>query len=380
LTQGITEEFNIGTIDPANLPLPPVGLPPITPINTNQPSGRMIDPGAFAEYVLPWRSYWKTTLGARIDWLYTDIEESEIRPDTSLPGFDQDMARNNVMYAFFLNNVVDLDEYWSVDAGFGHAHRAPTLTERYADGVFLSLFQNGFTRVIGNPFLNPERAWQVDLGITGDYDTVRGGIRGFYSWILDYNTYEVLTVPGPAAGTGPFGAQLVRGAETSLATIGGFEADGAYDATDEITFFGSVAFIEGRDQDLDAPLTGIYPLEGRVGIRWHDPSEENRYGVEFFGRLVAAQNRLGALRSGTGANLTAVQVEDNTPGFTVWHLRAYWAASRNLRLTGGVENVFDRNYLEHLDLRLPESAIDGLPELRLLAPGFTPYVGVEWTF
>jgi hypothetical protein len=29
---------------------------------------------------------------------------------------------------------------------------------------------------------------------------------------------------------------------------------------------------------------------------------------------------------------------------------------------------------------LPASAIDGIPELRLLAPGITPYVGMEWNF
>jgi outer membrane receptor protein involved in Fe transport len=332
----------------------------------------MVDPGAFVEFVLPWRSYWKTTLGARADWLHTDARESEIRADSSLPGFDEDMARNNTMYAFFLSNDIDLDEYWSVDAGFGHAHRPPTLTERYADGVFLGLFQNGFTRVIGNPFLNPERAWQADLGLKADYGDVRGGVRGFYTWILDYATYEVAQV-GPG---GPFGAQLARGIPTDLATLVGFEIDGAMDWSEYVTLFGSLSYIEGRDEDLGVPLTGIYPLEGRVGVRLHDASEENRWGFEFFGRIVDDQDRLGGLRSGP----TIVTVEEATPGFTVWHMRGYWSATRNVRLMAGVENVFDRNYLEHLDLRLPASPIDGIPELRLLAPGITPYAGMEWKF
>lgn len=88
------------------------------------------------------------------------------------------------------------------------------------------------------------------------------------------------------------------------------------------------------------------------------------------------QDRLGGLRSGPNI----VTVEEATPGFTVWHLRGFWAYSRNVRFTGGVENLFDRNYLEHLDLRLPASPIDGIPPLQLLAPGITPYVGMEWTF
>jgi outer membrane receptor protein involved in Fe transport len=373
LEQRTIENFSIGSL--SGVPL----IPELENFGTNQPLGRSIDPGAFAELTLPWRSYWKTIIGSRVDYLHTEINEGEQRADTQLP-IGGDLSQDDVLYAFFLNNVVELDENWTLDAGFGHAHRPPTLTERYADGVFLGLFQNGFTRVIGNPELNPERMWQVDIGLKSEYDRVRTGIRGFYSWILDYNTYEVLTVPGPAAGTGPFGAQLVRGAETNLATIGGFELDGAYDWNDNITLFGNLAYIEGRDQDIGAPMTGIYPLEGRIGFRMHDASKENRWGLEFFGRIVDDQDRLGALRSGATGTLSAQQVEAATPGFTVFNLRGYWAASKSVRFTGGVENLFDRNYLEHLDLRLPASGPDNIPELRLLAPGITPYAGMEWTF
>jgi iron complex outermembrane receptor protein len=370
LTQRINEHFTtVGSnITQTNI----INAAELDDFGTNQPRGTLIDPGVFAEIGLPWESYWTTTVGARLDWLHTDAREAEIRTNSSLQGFNEDMARNNTMYAFYLDNNIDLDQNWELDASVGHAHRPPTLTERYADGVFLGIFQNGFTRVIGNPFLNPERAWQADLGLSADYGNVRGGVRGFYSWILDYATYEVAQV-GPG---GPLGAQLVRGIQTDLATIAGFEVDGAYDWNDSVTLFSSLSYIEGRDQDIDQPLTQIYPLEGRVGIRLHDPSEEHLWGLEFFGRLVAEQDRLGALRSGPNV----VTVEQETPGFTVWHLRGYFVATRNIRLMGGVENLFDRNYLEHLDLRLPASTIDNLPELQLLAPGITPYVGMEWNF
>jgi iron complex outermembrane recepter protein len=369
LSQRITENFSTAS---SGLNATNIALAGLDNFGTNQPRGTLVNPGVFAEIGLPWESYWTTTVGARLDWLHTDAREAEIRANSSLQSFNEDMARNNTMYAFYLDNNIDLDQNWTLDASVGHAHRPPTLTERYADGVFLGIFQNGFTRVIGNPFLNPERAWQADLGLKAEYGDVRGGVRGFYSWILDYATYEVAQV-GPG---GPLGAQLVRGIQTDLATIAGFEIDGAYDWNDSVTLFSSLSYIEGRDQDIDQPLTQIYPLEGRVGVRLHDPSEENRWGLEFFGRLVAEQDRLGALRSGPNV----VTVEQETPGFTVWHLRGYYIATRNVRLMGGVENLFDRNYLEHLDLRLPASAIDGIPELRLLAPGITPYVGMEWNF
>ena len=43
--------------------------------------------------------------------------------------------------------------------------------------------------------------------------------------------------------------------------------------------------------------------------------------------------------------------EQPTPGFTVFDARGYWQARENLLFTAGVENIADRFYQEHLDLR-----------------------------
>ncbi len=73
-------------------------------------------------------------------------------------------------------------------------------------------------------------------------------------------------------------------------------------------------------------------------------------------------------------------LEEATPGLTVWHLRTYYNSTDNLRLIAGIENLFDKNYQEHLDLRLLGPTGFGSPPSRVLSPGFTPYFSVEWTF
>jgi iron complex outermembrane receptor protein len=247
--------------------------------------------------------------------------------------------------------------------------------------LFLAIAQSGFSRVIGNQFLKPERAWQIDAGLRADSGDFRGAVRGYFAWIIDYITYSAFPIaPGVSDPTGArFLAPTIN---ISEATLAGFEMDGAYDVADWLTIFGSLGYTEGHDLELSVPLYGVAPLEGRVGLRVHDPAaddEPERWGVEFFGRIVDNQHRLGALRNFLQPD-TAFLVEEPTPGFNVWHLRAYAMATRNLRLTAGVENLFDLNYLEHLDLRLPAQPADGIPELRLLAPGITPYFGAEWTY
>ena len=344
---------------------------------TRQPTSWMINPGLFAEATLPLTCYWKAVVGARVDWIQTDVHESEVREFSSIPGTFPppfDLAQNNTSYAFFLNNEVELDEVWTANLAFGHAQRPPTLTERYADGIFLGIFQNGFSRVIGNPFLDPERAWQVDVGIRGECDDLRGGARVFHSWILDYATYEVIAIADPT------GAILVRGTQSDLATLAGFELYGDWDWTDWTTLFGNVSYIDGRDRDIDVPMTGIYPFETRVGIRLHEPvdqGERSPWAIELFGRLVDDQHRIAAIRNASGVGTSIVEAP--TPSFMVWHLRGLWEAREGLQFTAGVDNLFDRNYLEHLDLRLPAQPTDNLGPLSLYAPGITPYIGVEWT-
>ncbi len=98
-----------------------------------------------------------------------------------------------MLYSFFLSNKVDLDENWNCKFGFGQAQRPPSLTERYADGEFLSVIQSGFSRVIGSPTLAPERLWQIDCGLNANYDKFAAVLSGFYSW--DFEFQHVRRVP-----------------------------------------------------------------------------------------------------------------------------------------------------------------------------------------
>jgi iron complex outermembrane receptor protein len=116
-----------------------------------------------------------------------------------------------------------------------------------------------------------------------------------------------------------------------------------------------------------------------VGIRFHSPDKMRKWEIEFAARIVNTQNRLGAVHDEFAAS-GYTTIEQQTPGFAVWHISSYWNYTKNLRLVAGIDNLFDRTYQEHLDLRL--SGPTGYPAdtTRVLAPGFTPYFGVNWIF
>ena len=54
-------------------------------------------------------------------------------------------------------NSWKMDEHWTFKGGFRQAQWAPTLTERYADGLFLSIARTGYNHVYGDPTLSPEQ-------------------------------------------------------------------------------------------------------------------------------------------------------------------------------------------------------------------------------
>jgi len=365
LTQVIRENYTI------------TGSNPQDPFFTNMPHAWMADPGLYGEWSRALTDAWTLSLGGRVDLVHSNAFAGDLRETTSLPGGAAFLSQDDVLYAVYLSNNLKLNEHWTVTAGAGEAQRPPTLIERYADGLFLSLMQSGFTRMIGDPRLRPERDWQVDVGLSAEYERFRGRVSGFYAWVDDYITYFDDTVVNFAD------ARLLRYMNTSLGTLTGFEWAGEYDLAPRLSPFAKMSYVEGRDQGLHAPLPMIPPLESTVGLRLHDPEKGRRWGIELAARMVHSQHRLGTVRLGSPP--VPEILEEATPGFTVWGLRSYYNFHKNLNLVAGIDNLFDRTYQEHLDLRLigPTSGTPPtpvFPATRVLEPGFTPYLGVRWLF
>lgn len=366
------------TIDEA-FPVPFANTP--FPVDTHLLPSEMFNPGLYAELGLPMNGWWTTRLGTRVDYVHTTASGLD-RDNTSIP-FPDDLDQDDTLYALYMMNDLQLTDGLRATIGFGEAQRPPTLVERYADGVFVSVLQSGFTRVIGNPRLAPEQLWQMDAGLYADYGDVRASIVGYHAWIQDYITYRGGVVRDPT------GALLVRYVNTPEATLTGFEFKAEKDLSSTWTTFFAGHYVQGHDQVLDAPLPGISPLEGIFGLRWHSAIDPEALGAEILVRAVDAQDRLGVIRLGNLTDVGQAPVEQVTGGFTVVNVRGYWSPDeeKRLRIVGGVENLFDRTYLQHLDLRLPSSPAgptgSGLGPFGpafAYAPGITPYLGIDWTY
>jgi len=355
-------------------------------VATNLPRANMVDAGIYGQWIVPLTSNWKTSVGGRIDWVTSTASRSAfpggLRSDTSLADdpLNVPLDQNDLLGAANWKNELQLSDVFTTEVRVGYAQRPPTLVERYSDGVFLGLLQNGFTRVIGDPNLAKESLYQADATLKADGELGRGRASMFFSWIDDPVTYVGLEVQDVT------GARLLRYANGNLVTMWGFELSGDRQILDHLSTYGAWRYTEGREHDIrvgpdsfSAPWYGITPMEGRVGLRVHDENRGERWALDFGVRMVKAQNQLGLLRLGTNMNDVSgvIPAELSTPGFAIGYLRGYYDVSKNLHLIGGVENLFDRAYFEHLDLRLPNQG--SYTGTTTYSPGVTPYLGVVWT-
>ena len=229
--------------------------------------------------------------------------------------------------------------------GLGHAERPADYWERST--------YNNFD-------LDPEKNTQLDTGLIHAAGAWRAAVSVFYARIDDF----ILTYATSPTGTGTKAAYNVD------ATTYGFEADTSYALGGPWKLTGTLAWMRGENDTMNAPLAQMPPLEGRLGLSYDDKT----WSYGFLVRAVDNQERVHVNYGNiVGQDLGA------TPGFTVYSINAGFRPSKDALITAGVDNLFDKTYAEHLSRA--GSAITGLvTTTRVNEPGRNLWVKANLTF
>lgn len=334
------------------------------------PKSESYDFGFYGERVVTLADVLRINTGVRVDSIRTYSEGDAV--DYTPLFFPDELTQNFTTFTTYANANLDLTSNWSANAGVGFGQRPPTLTELYVDSSFIGSLQRGLTFLAGDHNLKPETLRQMDFGTQYNGKRTQFGANYYYAWIDDYITYDLLTPSFGANGLSA-GAGFVN---TNLATLWGVEAYGQHELGQQLKLWGTLSYVEGTDTTrnqstflndpfLDRsgnpdvpvePLPGIPPLESRVGLLLHDGTPEQNWGVEYSVRGVARQDRVAR---------TLEEVE--TGSFFTMDLRGYKRMNSWI-WTGGVENLTDRFYQEHLDYRTGRG---------VFRPGIGFYSGLE---
>ena len=254
-------------------------------------------------------------------------------------------ANLGILYA--LTNDMDLS------LNTGRSFRAPSLEESFK---YIDL---GSMVRLGDPNLDPEKGYSIDLGLRIWKPKFNFKVNGFVNWLSDmiveesgefiysYTTGIVDTIPA-----------LIN-ANVDKARLYGVDMSFQYNFYKNFVLHGSGSYVRGEDTKNETDLPLIPPMNGRLGLKYNIPKY---FGMDLIAIGFTDQNKVA-------------DGESETKGFARFDFMIHSTLINidfaKLQLFGGVENIGDRAYSNHLSTN--RGAID-------IEPGRNFYIKVKILF
>lgn len=267
--------------------------------------------GAFGELSYQFSDQNKLVTGARID-------------QTQIDNLKTDTERKETLPSGFIRLESQFADQLKTYAGLGYVERVPDYWELFST----QYYQTGTTF----DHLNNEKTTQFDAGYQYEQGAFKLWASVYAGLIQDY----ILVAYTPTGSMGKLEAK----SRNVDATIAGAEAGISYQLMDQIQADVSAMYAWGENTTDHRALPQIAPLEGRFNLRY----VQDKYNLGLLWRVVAAQDRT-SYREG---NIIGYDVEDSK-GFGTLSLNGTYNLQKGIDLSVGVDNIFDKNYAEHLN-------------------------------
>jgi hemoglobin/transferrin/lactoferrin receptor protein len=271
----------------------------------------------------------KITLGARYDFIWISNDETYTPlysitngvysyTDSLMWAAHKDQ---NKSYTYSLGILYSLTNDLDFTIDISHSFRSPSLEERY------QYIDQGNVINLGNPNLEPEKGYFLDAGLKLHQDNLRAGVNVFANFMTDLVSQTSSTYEGRPA--------LVM-INVGRAFLYGFDADASYNPLSSFIFYTKISYVRGRDTKDETDLSEIPPLNGTFGIKYNILGHAD---LDLFAVVNDAQNRVAP------GELT-------TPGYAYYNFyvnsERYSAGSIDFSVSAGVENIFNKEYRNHL--------------------------------
>lgn len=275
------------------------------------------------------------------------LDQSEARRyTTSLT----DHRREQAMPSGFVRWEHSPAKQTTVYVGLGHVQRFPDYWELFSAG------NSGIDK--GNSFqaLQTEKTTQLDFGAQWQGSHAKAWAAGYVGQMRDYILFNY-------AGNG----KEVRNVDAHIA---GFELGGSYRFSPAWTAQATLATVWQHNTTDDRPLPQTPPAELKLGLDY----AQSPWTAGALWRLVAPQHRY----SRNEGNVVGRDLQP-TAGFGTLALNVGYKLSSHVKLLAGVDNLFDQQYTEHLNLL--GNAGFGYPGYQRIAePGRTFWLRADLAF
>jgi iron complex outermembrane receptor protein len=284
--------------------------------------------GLFGE--LTWRAAPGSRVigGARVDWASAkDFRQDDGGMMMPMPNPTAGERRSDTLPSGFLRYERDLEAVpATVYIGLGHVERFPDYWELFSPDRGPAGSVNAFKGV------KPEKTTQLDFGAQYRTETLDAWFSGYAGYVDDFILFNYTS-------GGMMGAS--SRATNVDARIAGGELGASYKVAPSWKLGATLAYAWGQNRSDGRALPQMPPLEAKLSVAYDDGT----WSAGALWRIVAAQKRY-ALNEGN------VVGKDFGPsaGFGVFSLNGGYAVNKQVQVSLGVDNLFNKTYSEHLNL------------------------------
>uniref|UniRef100_UPI0032170A6D TonB-dependent receptor domain-containing protein n=1 Tax=uncultured Draconibacterium sp. TaxID=1573823 RepID=UPI0032170A6D len=280
--------------------------------------------GIFGEYHLD-KSGFHLVVSGRLNFNSSKANN----PADGFAGIYDDLESSNVHPSVSFGGTKLFNKTTSLGLWLGRSTRSPGISERYINQFPVGLDPY---EMLGNPQLDPEINNQVDVVFQYQTEKTNVNVNLFASFLRDYISSEIREDLQPAMATSPGVRQFVN---IDKALMSGFEISWKHEFSRYLSHDFDVVYTYGENQELEEPLGEIPPLELHYRLTGSFINEQLQ--PELMWRGVNKQDRIARSYG-----------ETKTPGFNVVDAKVTWIINKQLTAAGGVQNLFDEAYYEHL--------------------------------
>jgi len=301
------------------------------------PDAERLHAGIFGQDELIFTDRLIAVVGARYDYFTTDADDvafsdtkygSNSSITSSATSINEFGSESDSAASFNLGLLYELTNSVHLTSNLSTGFRAPDIFERY------STRGGGSKVLLGNPELDPEYSYNIDFGIKTKADTLQTFASIYYNRVYDY--IDTVLQDNSFISNIP----TYKYTNVTEAELYGFEAGADVTVSKQISLFGDVAYVVGKDRDTGDRLSNIPPLNGTLGARWSDKIKSAGYYIELSADMYASQDEPAPNEEKSEAyNIVNLRTGVSLPEVGFLH---------DASLTFSIENLFDKYYLSHL--------------------------------
>jgi len=314
--------------------------------------------GGQIQRVAVFSEYQLLALGIR--WVFSgrlELNSARVKdPDPDFAGLYPELSSLQLNPGISVGGSRKLQDHITLGIWLGRVRRSGSLTERFIN--YFPVGQDPY-EMLGNPQVKPEINNEIDLKVQWESDNTLLHADLFAAYMQDYISSVIDPGLNPRMPTSP---GVRRYDNLSQAMKAGFEAGWKQKLWTGLKFQFSMAYTYGQDLEREEALPEIAPLDLRFQLMGSWLQQRLNPYLNF--RHVIEQNRI-SMEFG----------ETVTPAFSLVDLGLSFQISRNIGLSGGIQNLLNTLYYEHLS-----RSVRGVASMPIYAPGRSFFLAFSLDF